>query len=117
LNGMADKLVWILWAELRVNGEVEAIETPTGMIPIYEDLQKLFKDNLGEDYTKDDYDRQFTIRIPENLAKFDRVEKIYREKVSDTPQVLYDTFAEVRDRLKAAGDKHGDIISPFDLLS
>jgi len=117
LNGMADKLVWILWAELRVNGEVEAIETPTGMIPIYEDLQKLFKDNLDEDYTKDDYDRQFTIRIPENLAKLDRVEKVYREKVSDTPQILYDTFAKVRDRLKAAGDKHGDIISPFDLLN
>lgn len=115
LNGMADKLVWILWAELRVNGEVEAIETPTGMIPIYEDLQKLFKDHLDEDYTKGDYDRQFTIRIPENLAKLDRVEKIYREKVSDTPQILYDTFAKVRDRLKAAGDKHGDIISPFDL--
>ena len=117
LNGMADKLVWILWAELRVNGEVEAIEMPTGMIPIYEDLQKLFKDHLDKDYTKNDYDRQFTIRIPENLAKFDRVEKIYREKVSDTPQILYDTFVKVRDRLKAAGDKYGDIISPFDLLS
>jgi len=116
LNGIADKLVWILWAELRVNGEVEAIETPTGMIPMYEDLQKLFKDHLDEDYTKKNYDRQFTIRIPENLAKLDRVEKIYREKVSDTPQILYDTFAKVRDRLKAAGDKHGDIISPLDLL-
>jgi len=117
LNGMADKLVWILWAELRVNGEVEAIETPTGMIPIYEDLKQLFKDHLDEDYTKDDYERQFTIRIPENLAKFDRVEKVYREKVSDTPQILYDTFAKVRDRLKAAGEKHGDIISPFDIAS
>lgn len=117
LNGIADKLVWILWAELRVNGEVEAVETPTGMIPMYEDLQKLFKDHLDEDYTKKDYDRQFTIRIPENLAKLDRVEKVYREKVSDTPQILYDTFAKVRDRLKTTGDKHGDIISPFDLLS
>ncbi len=117
LNGMADKLVWILWAELRVNGEVEAIETPTGMIPIYEDLKQLFKDHLDEDYTKDDYERQFTIRIPENLAKFDRVEKVYREKVSDTPKILYDTFAKVRDRLKAAGEKHGDIISPFDIAS
>jgi len=117
LNGIADKLVWILWAELRVNGEVEAIETPTGMIPIYEDLQQLFKDNLNEDYTKADYDRQFTIRIPENLAKLDRVEKVYREKVSDAPQILYDTFDKVRDRLKAAGDKHGDIISPLDLRS
>jgi len=115
LNGMADKLVWILWAELRVNGEAAAIETPTGMIPVYEDLQKLFKDHLGKDYTKSDYELQFTIRIPENLAKLDRVEKIYREKVSDTPKILYATFAKVRDRLNSAGEKHGVNISPFDL--
>jgi phosphoenolpyruvate carboxykinase (GTP) len=117
LNGMADKKVWILWAELRVNGDVEAIETPTGLIPKYEDLAKLFKDNLNTQYTQADYVRQFTIRIPENLAKLDRVEKIYKEKVSDTPQIVFDTFVEVRKRLKEAGDKHGDYISPFDLIA
>jgi len=117
LNGMADKLVWIMWAELRVNDEVNGIQTPTGVIPIYEDLQQLFQDHLNKSYSKDDYVRQFTIRIPENLAKLDRVEKVYREKVSDTPKILFDTYAEVRDRLKAAGDKYGNAISPFDLPS
>ncbi len=117
LNGMADKKVWILWAELRVNGDVDGIETPTGLIPKYDDLQKLFKEHLDTQYTEADYVRQFTIRIPENLAKLDRVEKIYKEKVSDTPQIVFDTFAEVRKRLKAAGDKHGDYISPFDLAA
>ncbi len=117
LNGMADKKVWILWAELRVNGDVDVIETPTGLIPKYEDLAKLFKDHLGEEYSQADYVQQFTIRISENLAKLDRVEKIYREKVSDTPQILFDTFSEVRNRLKAAADKHGDYISPFDLIN
>ena len=117
LNGMADKKVWILWAELRVNGDVEAIETPTGLIPKYEDLAKLFKDNLNTQYTQADYVQQFTIRIPENLAKLDRVEKIYKEKVSDTPQIVFDTFVEVCKRLKEAGDKHGDYISPFDSIA
>jgi phosphoenolpyruvate carboxykinase (GTP) len=117
LNGMADKLVWLLWAELRVNGDVGAIQTPTGYIPIFEDLEKLFKDNLEKKYTKDDYIEQFTIRIPENLAKLDRVEKIYREKVSDTPQILYDIFEDVRKRLKDAQAKHGVYISPFDLTA
>jgi len=117
LNGMADKKVWILWAELRVNGEVEAIETPTGRIPKYEDLAKLFEEHLDARYTKDDYVRQFTIRIPENLAKLDRVEKIYKEKVSDTPNILFDTFGKVRKRFKAAQEKHGDYISPFDLTA
>ena len=115
LNGMADKKVWILWAELRVNGDVDALQTPTGLIPKYEDLAKLFKEHLDAQYTRADYVRQFTIRIPENLAKLDRVEKIYKEKVSDTPQILFDTFAEVRKRLKNAQAKYGDYISPFDL--
>jgi phosphoenolpyruvate carboxykinase (GTP) len=116
LNGMADKLIWLLWAELRVNDDVGAVKTPTGFIPVFEDLQKLFKDNLDKEYTEDDYVEQFTIRIPENLAKLDRVEKIYREKVSDTPQILYDTFDEVRKRLIDAQTEHGDNISPLDLL-
>ncbi len=115
LNGMADKKVWILWAELRVNGDVDALETPTGLIPKYEDLAKLFEDHLDTEYAKADYVRQFTIRIPENFAKLDRVEKIYKEKVSDTPQILFDTFAEVRKRLKNAQAKYGDYISSFDL--
>jgi len=117
LNGMADKSVWILWAELRVNGEVDAIETPTGRIPKYEDLVKLFKEHLGAQYTKDDYVRQFTFRIPENLAKLDRVEKVYREKVPDTPQILFETFDKVRMRLEAAKKKHGDYILPFGLAA
>jgi len=117
LNGMADKKVWILWAELRVNGNVDVIKTPTGLIPKYEDLAKLFKEHLNIQYTKDDYIQQFMIRIPENLAKLDRVEKIYREKVPDTPKILFDTFDKVRKRLKAAGDKRGDYISPFDLTA
>ena len=112
---MADKKVWVLWAELRANGDVEAIETPTGLIPEYEDLAKLFKDNLDIDYTRDDYVEQFTYRIPENLAKIDRVEKIYKEKVSDTPRIVFDTFAQARKRLKEAAEKYGDYISPFDL--
>jgi len=117
LNGMADKKVWMLWAELRVNGDVDAIETPTGLIPKYEDLAKLFKDHLDTEYAKADYVRQFTVRIPENFAKLDRVEKIYKEKVSDTPQILFDTFAEARKRLKNAQAKYGDYISPFDLIA
>ncbi len=117
LNGMADKKVWILWAELCVNGGVDTIETPTGLIPKYGDLVKLFKEHLGAEYSQADYIQQFTIRIPENLTKLDRVEKIYREKVSDTPQLLFDTFAEVRKRLKTAGEKYGDYISPLDLIT
>ncbi len=117
LNGMADKLVWVLWAEMRVNKDVEGIKTPTGIIPRYEDLSKLFRDKLGHDYSQADYVMQFTIRVPDNLAKLDRVGALYRDKVSDTPKIVFDTFDKVRGRLEAAKEKHGEYISPFDLTS
>lgn len=117
LNGMGDKKVWILWAELRVNGDVDGIETPTGIIPKYEDLAKLFKEHLNAEYSQADYVQQFTIRIPETLAKIDRIEKIYKEKVADAPQIVSDTFAQTRKRLTDAREKHGDYISPFDLTT
>ncbi|RKY06754.1 MAG: phosphoenolpyruvate carboxykinase (GTP) [Planctomycetota bacterium] len=115
LNGMMDKKVWILWAELRVHGDVEAIETPTGLIPKYEDLAGLFKRELDEDFTKENYIEQFTIRVPNLLAKIDRVEQIYKTKVPDTPQIVFDVFNTQRKRLNTAKDKLGDYISPFDL--
>jgi phosphoenolpyruvate carboxykinase (GTP) len=115
LNTMSDKLIWILWAELRVNGEVDALKTPTGFIPMYDDLARLFKQHLNTEFSRDNYVRQFTIRVPENLAKLDRVEKVYRDKVPDTPQILFRTFDEARNRLKAAAEKYGNYVSPFDL--
>jgi len=115
LNGKLDKMVWLLWAELRVNGDVEAIKTPTGWIPKYEDLAPLFKEKLNKDYSQDEYVQQFTIRTANMLAKYDRVEAIYKEKVADTPQLVYDTFAEIRKRLKDLQAAKGDCVSPLDL--
>jgi phosphoenolpyruvate carboxykinase (GTP) len=117
VNGVRDKHVWIKWMELRVHDDVDAIVCPTGRIPLYEDLVPLFKQVLDKDYTKEDYIRQFTIRVPENLAKIDRVEKYHRENIPGSPQVVYDTLKITRERLNEARDIHGDYISPFDLLS
>jgi phosphoenolpyruvate carboxykinase (GTP) len=77
----------------------------------------LFRQVLDKDYTKEDYVRQFTIRVPENLAKIDRVEQFHRQNVPGAPQILYDVFDDIRKRLHAARDKHGDYISPFDLVA
>ena len=117
VNGVRDKHVWIKWMELRVHDDVDAIVCPTGRIPLYEDLVPLFKQVLDKDYTKEDYIKQFTIRVPENLAKIDRVEKYHRENIPGSPQVVYDTLKITRERLNEARELHGDNISPFDLLS
>ncbi len=115
LNAIEDKRVWLKWAELSVNGDVEAITTPTGYIPEYADLKRLFQEVLGKDYSEEDYVAQFTIRVAEGLAKIDRIEKIYREQVDDTPEILFEVFRDQRARLEAAREKYGDHISPFSL--
>jgi len=107
-----DKTVWLKWMELRVHGEVDAIKTPTGYIPIFEDLRELFLFHLGKDYTREEYNIQFTIRVPELLEKIGRIERIHRETVSDTPQVLFDILDDQRFRLLEIQKKHGDCISP-----
>ena len=112
LNGTQDKHVWIKWMELRVHNEVNAIETPTGYIPKYEDLQKLFKQVLNKNYPKEDYIKQFTIRVPENLAKIERVSRFYQENVTDTPLELFGILYLQRQRLMEAKEKYGDYISP-----
>jgi phosphoenolpyruvate carboxykinase (GTP) len=115
LNHKLDKAVWLKWMELRVHGDVDAIETPIGYIPKYEDLKRLFKEVLNKDYTREAYEKQFTIRIPELLAKIERIEKIYREKVREVPEELFQVLEEERKRLLEAREKYGDYISPFAL--
>jgi phosphoenolpyruvate carboxykinase (GTP) len=115
LNGMLDKKVWMKWAELVVHSDVEAIDMPTGRIPKYEDLARLFKELLDQEYTLAQYEEQFTIRIPEIKAKLDRIEEIYRTKVSDTPEFVFNVMDQQRKKLDRLQQSHGDHVSPSKL--
>ena len=112
-NDKTDKAVWLKWMELRSHHEVEVIKTPTGLIPEYEDLKRLFKHVLDKDYAEKDYNEQFTVRITENLAKIERVMAFYRTDVPDTPDILFTILAEQRQRLKIAREKYGGYIFPL----
>jgi len=111
-NHKNDKHVWLKWMDLRVHNEVSAINTPTGLIPEYHDLKKLFKATLHKDYTEADYTKQFTVRIPENIAKINRLTEIYKVRVQDTPKIVFIILEEQRDRLEKTRKLHGDYISP-----
>ena len=112
VNGVRDKHVWVKWMELRVHGDVEAVETPTGWIPKYEDLQRLFEQVLDKDYSHADYVKQFTIRVPENLTKLDRVQDFHETCVPDAPRVLFDVLQAQRERLLKAQERFGDYVAP-----
>jgi phosphoenolpyruvate carboxykinase (GTP) len=101
--------------ELRVHGEAGAVRTATGLIPQYADLQRLFRQVLGKEYAKEDYVRQFTLRVQENLAKLVRVEKFYHTEVLETPPALMDILREQRRRLLDTQKRFGDWVSQFDL--
>jgi len=116
LNAKTDKKVWYKWMEMRVHKDVPAIETPTGMIPRFKDLERLFKEVLGKDYTVQDYKKQFATRVPENLAKIERIKAIYQTQVSDAPPIVFDVLEKQRERLQRARARYGDCIDPETFL-
>ena len=115
LTAKVDKKVWLKWMELRVNNDVDAIKTPTGYIPIYNDLVKLFNRELNKDFKEELYRKLFAVRIDKHLEKIARIWKIYSEQVTDTPQKFYDILLEQKKMLEEARMKHGNTIDPFTL--
>ena len=106
LNEKVDKKVWLMWMEGRVHGEYGAIETPIGYIPKYEDIAKLFKKIFGKKFSREDYDKQFSIRIDKFLEKLVRVENVYN-KEANIPEEFHEIMELLRNRLTAAKKKAG----------
>ena len=90
-----------MWMEGRVHGEYTALETPLGYIPKYDDVETLFDVLLGKKYSREEYDRQFSIRADSYIAKMDRIEAAYIIEKS-IPDKFYIILKEVKDRLISA---------------
>ena len=114
LNGIWDKRVWLKWMRLRSENSVKALLSPTGLIPEYQDLKKLFKEILDKDYSQAEYVEQFTVRISENLAKIERIKNIYK-KLEGIPSELFVELDAQNNRLKEAQKKNGEYINPKNL--
>lgn len=115
LTAKCDKKVWILWAAGRVQGEYAAIETPIGFLPLYDDLAALFRSALNKTYSREDYVRQFAIRVDRLLAKLERAEEFYRSE--RLPERLQRQFQRQRRGLFALREHFGaDWIDPLSLV-
>ncbi|MFC1514937.1 phosphoenolpyruvate carboxykinase (GTP), partial [Candidatus Omnitrophota bacterium] len=111
LNDIEDKRVWLKWIRQRADKALGALVTPTGLIPKYEDLAGLFRAVLKKDYRRDDYIEQFSLRIPENIAKITRIRNIYADS-GEIPQVLFDQLEAQENRLLACQKEFGDTVAP-----
>ncbi len=109
-------LLWILWAEGRVNKEYCAIKTPVGFIPKYEDLSKIFKHIVNKEYSQEEYINQFSLRIDRYLAKMDRMKAVFTKK--NIPVLLVKELEQQIERLNKVKAKYNQIlISPFTFYS
>lgn len=112
INDKVDKKVWILWMEGRAHGEYNAIKTPIGYVPEFQDIKNLYKEVFSKDINEDFYNKLFSIRVDKFLEKLDRVEKMYKAEKA-IPEKMYNILNKIRDDLKAAQTKHGmDNIPP-----
>ncbi len=111
-TGKLAKRVWLHWAEERVSGEVAAYETPTGFIPEYKDLARLFKELLGEDYKEADYKYQFSFRCSAWIAKLNRGIEFLKKNAPDCPEYVFETMRSQLAKIEAAKAKYGDMIAP-----
>ncbi|MBN1534389.1 MAG: phosphoenolpyruvate carboxykinase (GTP) [Spirochaetes bacterium] len=116
LNEKVDKKVWLLWMEGRVHGEYGAIETPIGFIPKFEDVRDLFQKVFNREYSRELYDRLFSIRIDKFLEKLDRIEGEYSGE-ADLPAEFTGCMKKIRQNLLDARGKYGkDVVSPGEFV-
>ena len=109
-NDKVDKKVWLLWAEGRIHSEYEAIETPIGFIPHYEDLKALFRQVFKKEYTEQQYVQQFSIRVTKYLEKLDRMEKLYRDE-EGIPDSFWAVHRQIKESLEKLRDE-GEVLPP-----
>jgi phosphoenolpyruvate carboxykinase (GTP) len=114
LGEKRDVIVWLGWLELRAHGDVDAIETPIGYIPRYEDLQELFA-KIGKEYPRELYDKQFTLYVDNILARIKLQEEAY-EKETNVPPRLFEIYCEQREDLEALRATFGPIVSVQQLV-
>ncbi len=114
LGEKRDVKVWLSWLERRAHNEVDVISTPIGLLPKYDDLKALFKDRIDKEYTKDLYDRQFSLYIDNIIARIDLQTEAYG-KDTNIPEKLFEVLKEQKEGLLKLKAVYGSIVTPRQL--
>jgi phosphoenolpyruvate carboxykinase (GTP) len=108
LGEKKDVKVWLGWLAEYVHGKVEAIETPIGMLPKYDDLKRLFA-GIDKEYPKSLYDMQFALYVDNIVARIDLQTDAYG-KEENLPSQLFAVYEEQKKGLLALKEAHGAIV-------
>jgi phosphoenolpyruvate carboxykinase (GTP) len=114
LGEKRDVKVWLGWLERRAHGDVDAIKTPIGFIPRYDDLKEMF-DGIGKEYPRDLYDRQFAFYVDNIIGRIDLQRQAYEEG-ENVPSRLFEVYEEQRKGLEALREKYGSVVSVEQLI-
>ncbi len=115
LGEKRDVKAWLSWLKNRANGKVDAIKTPIGYIPKYQDLTKLFESKINKEYPKDLYGMQFSLYLDNIIGRIDLQKEAYG-KDSNMPQTLFDVYDSQKKELLVLKEKYGSIVTPEQLM-
>ncbi len=113
LGEKKDVKVWLGWLELFAHGDVEAIETPVGFLPRYDDLVTLFR-TIDKDYPKPLYDMQFALYVDKILERIELQKEAYSNE-TDIPARLFEIYGRQKKELEALKEKFGAVVAIDDL--
>lgn len=111
LGEKRDVKVWMAWLERLAHGEVGALETPIGRLPLYKDLEALFRDLIGKAYPRELYDKQFSVYVDNIVARLDLQLEAYGKDI-DIPSRFFEILRRQRAELLDWRQQHGAVIHP-----
>jgi len=115
LGEKRDVNVWLGWLELFAHGDVEAIESPIGYLPKYDDLNKLFT-SIDKEYPKELYNMQFALYIDNIVNRIELQTEAYN-KEEGVPENLFSVYNKQKAELLALKDQNGPIVAIDTLAS
>jgi len=115
LGEKRDVKTWLGWLERRAHGDVQAIDTPIGYLPLYADLERLFKDISGKKYPRSLYEKQFSLYVDNIVKRLDLQLEAYG-KEENIPGKIFEILRRQRAELVALKGKYGPVVGPDDLI-
>ena len=114
LGEKRDVKVWLKWLALNAHGKINGIKTPIGLLPRYEDLKKLFDEEISKDYPKSLYNMQFSLYLDNIMSRIDLQVEAYG-KQEQMPQEYFDCMAQQKEALVKLKKQFGSVVRPDQL--